>query len=127
MLTSAINKTVRANGRKGERMALRWLYSQESTPRVEVLNDLIDLFVDGKYVEIKTCSERITAPGAIDGRAGRFTIEASQHHYLVAADGSYLFIVLRGRQQPYIWFQKAVDVYYHRQISWTTLRKEAQP
>lgn len=127
MQTSQINKSVRANGRKGERAALRWLRSQENTPLIEVLNDLIDLFIDGKYIEIKTCSERIAAPGAIDGRAGRFTIEKAQHNVLVDTDGSYLFVILRGRQQPYIWFQKAVDVYYHQQISWTTLYKKVQP
>ncbi len=123
MTSAKTYRKIRKNGQQGEVYARRWLRGQMLAPHIEVLNDLIDLYVNNTYVEIKSCSESVVGDHPDQRRPGRFTIEKAQHDVLVNTNGCYLFVVLRQNNPPHLFLVRAEDVEWRRQIAWTVVIK----
>ena len=61
---------------------------------VEILNDLIDIKINGKFVEIKSCLENVRDNSFFKGfRNGRFNLNKEQHDFLVDNNGYYQFVL----------------------------------
>jgi hypothetical protein len=54
---------------------------------------LIDLTIDGKRVEIKSCQDRVRDSSTSTGRWGRFHFREEQHSTLIENEGDYIFLV----------------------------------
>lgn len=111
------------HGKIGEQTALLWLRDLIPTARISISNSLIDLTVNDRPVEIKTCSEYYADAAHAYPRAGRFCFDDLQHKEMQREKGVYLFVVLRDRLNPLIWLTLAADLYYRRQIAWTVAYK----
>lgn len=117
------HKKIRAHGYIGEKQACRWLKKQVPDSEIIKLNNTLDLFTQDTYIEIKTCGERITAPGRPLGRTGRFTFKRKQHEELCRVEGYYLFCVLCGKAPSIIFVIRANRMIFHKQFAWSTLYK----
>ncbi len=113
------NRSIRKNGRAGERAAITWLRQLSPSLYIQVVNELLDLVVRDRYVEIKTCNASITASQPPYHRVGRYTLRKDQHTILTETDGYYLFVVLYNRQKSTVFLVAARDLPYHRQIAWS--------
>lgn len=124
MEQTAPNQTKTAmHGREGEQLALMYLRDLIPTARIAITNSLIDLTVNDRPVEIKTCSECYADAAHGYPRAGRFTFDDVQHAEMQRSKGVYIFVVLRDRLNPLIWMTLAKDLYYRRQVAWTVAYK----
>ena len=67
------------------------LYPHSTFSRV----GLIDMFIDGVPVEIKSCQKYVKnyENGETTRRRGRFHLREEQHKQLLAMEGDYIFIV----------------------------------
>lgn len=116
-------KTIRAHGQTGEKKARRWLKKQAPDAKIIRLNDTLDLLTQDTYIEVKTCTNRITDPKNIFGRAGRFTFEQAQHEELCRLGGCYLFVILHERSPSIIFLCRACNIPFHKQLAYTTTLK----
>lgn len=119
MTKKSTYQTVSEHGDVGEQAALLWLRDMLPEGRITITNSLIDLTVNDRPVEIKTCSQAYADAAHGYPRAGRFTLDDVQHDELKRRKGCYLFVVLRDGQNPLVWLTLASDLYYRRQIAWT--------
>jgi len=96
------------NGELSESIAVEIIEDIFEKPDIEVISSIIDLCVDGKFVEVKSCSEYVRDRSHKNNRRrGRFIISKSQHDFLVKNNGSYLFIVRLDRGGCFFRFVKA--------------------
>jgi len=86
------NALAKANGIRSENVFGN--YMKTKNYHVKQLNDLIDMVVDGSYVEIKSCQDYILDRSHKNVvRKGRFVLDEEQHEFLVGHDGYYVFVL----------------------------------
>jgi hypothetical protein len=112
------NRKAAAHGKEGEAVALRWLLGLTSPDNIKVVNMLLDFTILDTPVEVKACSATIRGEPKQPERFGRFTLDEEQHAMLRHGDGYYLFVVLEPMFGNRLFFVRANDLPYHRQISW---------
>lgn len=94
--------------------------------RVKYINKEIDLFVNGKYIEIKSCQEWQTDNSANGKRRhGRFVLDKKQHVELLKNEGYYLFVVHNEKKIIFVKMLPAAAIDFKRLITWTTIKKIA--
>ena len=99
------------NGKKAEELAQEIIIEAFKDAEIEIINDLIDFVVNGKYIEVKSCDKYISDKSHTTGRRrGRFILNKRQHEFLVKHDGLYLFIVRCEVGKRYIKFIRAKEL-----------------
>ncbi len=99
------------NGSIAEGMAKEIIDDVIKDPEIIILNGIIDLCVNGKYIEVKSCSEYVCDKTHRNNRRrGRFILTKSQHNYLVKKNGLYLFIVRIDNHRCIFKFVKAREL-----------------
>lgn len=93
-------------------------------------NGLIDLSINGKRVEIKSCQDRIKDSTSSTGRSGRFIFRQEQHEALIENAGDYIFLVHK-EGIPIIYVRAPackIDLLKYKgsmSLCWKTVIKEA--
>jgi len=105
-------KRAKENGLKAEEIAKEFLPKFFDTVKVEFINSLIDFYVNGHYIEVKSCLEwQIDSSHGEKGRRrGRFVIYKDQHDFLLKNNGFYLFVMRRLCGKTFIKLVRAKDV-----------------
>jgi len=115
----------RHNGIDNEQYVIELLKKQMND--INHLNLLIDLKVNNKYFEIKSCQEYIEDKSFKNKkRHGRFFFYKEQHEFLVKNDGYYIFIVTLQNDKKLMKIVKAILVPKHKKndkwcITWTKI------
>jgi len=111
------NQIPRKNGMDTEKLVIAAL---RQTSEVEVISgtNLIDLKVDGVWVEVKSCVEFDKT-----GRRGRFIIKEEQHEFLLQNGGYYAFIVTCSDGSVRMKMVSPSEFEYTRKLVWTKVIK----
>ena len=118
---TARNTAIRLHGEAAEKIALDLFRSKDFNGCVTVLNELIDLIVNFKYVEVKSCQQTILNSSRQSVRKGMFTLYKHQHAELEDMQGYYLFIVLKDTVMVKIKLSRAKEITYQNQITWSKI------
>lgn len=88
-MTLASNTLASRNGAMIEKQILGEIGARHMYP-----GSLVDAYVEGKPVEIKSCQEKVCDSSHSNSvRSGRFAISKEQHDHLLENDGIYIFVV----------------------------------
>jgi len=104
---------------KAEKQAEEAIEKFFNTAKIEFLNQLIDYYVNGSFIKVKSTSVWHEDKYAKKGRRrGRFVLNEEQHKFLVEKNGWYCFIIYCFEGKSYIRFIPARNLKFKRLINW---------